>query len=82
MFPLGAVQTSEQFEFIYEVLAVYQENKEALDRAESGARIPILTPRDIGLSDREKKALTQLSQGDGPKDERSLIAALDKLWNP
>jgi len=82
----GAVQTADQYEFIYEAMSIYPENRAALDKAETGEAVPVavsLTVKDIGLSEREKKALAALTKGSGAetplKDDNSLIAALNKI---
>lgn len=79
----GAIQTTEQYEFVYEALSMYQENRIALDKAETteGALIPVV--KDIGLSKGEQKALAQLTKSaetkKEPKDDNALISALNNL---
>jgi protein tyrosine phosphatase len=74
----GAVQTAEQYDFIYEAISLYPENRTALERAES--QEGGMGARDIGLSEREKKALAQLSDDPTlPSTDQELLAALERI---
>ena len=74
----GAIQTSEQYEFIYEVLSIYQENKAALDKAQDTDLHEHILPSAgaIGLTDIEAKAIADLS-GSGPVTEAEILGLSD-----